>query len=149
MQPFKYMRHPHRIFNPNLVHRTEMEAANVNTQLAVFFTRNVGTMWAAYSFAALALIGLLAILGVFPAIVALLIVWASQTFIQLVMLPILSVGQNVLGRKAELQAEETYKAAMNSYHDLEQMHLHLDAQDRQIAQLLAEMQELTGKRQAV
>ena len=89
-------------------------------------------MWTAYSFAVLAVVGLLAILGWLPPIVALLVVWASQTFIQLVMLPILSVGQNVLGRHAELMAEEEYKTTMNSHHAIEEITQHLSAQDAEL-----------------
>jgi len=90
----------HKPRNVNMQHKAEQEASGVNMRIAVGLTKSVGTMWTAYSFAVLAIVGLLAILGVLPPLVALLVVWASQTFIQLVMLPILSVGQNVLGRHA-------------------------------------------------
>jgi len=89
-------------------------------------------MWTAYSFAVLAIVGLLAILGLLPPLVALLVVWASQTFIQLVMLPILSVGQNVLGRHAELMAEEEFNTTINTYHGIEEIMQHLSAQDAEL-----------------
>ncbi len=122
----------HKPQNVNVQHKAEQEAGGVNTRIAVALTKSVGTMWTAYSFAVLALVGLLAILGWLPPIVALLVVWASQTFIQLVMLPILSVGQNVLGRHAELMAEEQYKTTMNSYHAIEEIMQHLSAQDAEL-----------------
>ncbi len=122
----------HKPRNVNELHKAELEASGVNTRIAVGLTKSVGTMWTAYSFAVLAIIGLLAILGWLPALVALLVVWASQTFIQLVMLPILSVGQNVLGRHAELMAEEQFNTTMNTYHHIEEIMQHLSAQDAEL-----------------
>jgi hypothetical protein len=122
----------HKPRNVNEQHKAELEASGVNTRIAVGLTKSVGTMWTAYSFAVLAIIGLLAILGWLPALVALLVVWASQTFIQLVMLPILSVGQNVLGRHAELMAEEQFNTTMNTYHHIEEIMQHLSAQDAEL-----------------
>ena len=69
-------------------------------------------MWTAYTFMALAVVGLMAILGLLSPIVALLVVWISQTFLQLTLLPIIMVGQNVLGRKSELQAEEQFNTCL-------------------------------------
>jgi hypothetical protein len=126
---FQHNPFPHKPRNVNVLHKAELEASGVNTRIAVGLTKSVGTMWTAYSFAVLAIVGLLAILGWLPPLVALLVVWASQTFIQLVMLPILSVGQNVLGRHAELMAEEQYNTTMSTYHDIEEIKQHLSAQD--------------------
>ena len=129
---FQHNPFPHKPHNVNVQHKAEQEASGVNMRIAVGLTKSVGTMWTAYSFAVLAIVGLLAILGWLPPIVALLVVWASQTFIQLVMLPILSVGQNVLGRHAELMAEEQFNTTMNTYHGIEEIMQHLSAQDAEI-----------------
>jgi DNA-directed RNA polymerase subunit H (RpoH/RPB5) len=129
---FQHSPIPHKPRNVNEQHKAELEASGVNTRIAVGLTKSVGTMWTAYSFAVLAIIGLLAILGWLPALVALLVVWASQTFIQLVMLPILSVGQNVLGRHAELMAEEQFNTTMHTYHKIEEIMQHLSAQDAEL-----------------
>ena len=129
---FQHNPFPRKPRNVNELHRAEQAASGVNTRIAVGLTKSVGTMWTAYSFVVLAIVGLLAILGWLPALVAVLVVWASQTFIQLVMLPILSVGQNVLGHHAELMADEQYNTTMNTYHDIEQIMAHLSAQDEEI-----------------
>jgi uncharacterized membrane protein len=129
---FQHIPHPHQPRNVNLVHKQEKEAAGLNTRIAVGLTQSVGTMWTAYTFAILAIIGLLAILGLLSPIVALLVAWISQTFIQLVLLPIIMVGQNVLGRKAELQADEQFNTTIKTYHDIEEIMQHLSAQDDQI-----------------
>ena len=77
-----------------------------NDWLAVRITKVVGTMWCAYAFAALALISL-------PAAIrggtATLISWIAQTFLQLVLLSIIMVGQNIAARKSDRQLEQTYR----------------------------------------
>ncbi len=104
-------------------------------------------MWTAYTFVVLAIIGLFAILGLLSPIVALLVAWTSQTLIQLVLLPIIMVGQNVLGRKTELQADEQFRTTMSTYHDIEQIMLHLSAQDAELlrqAKMLIHLLEKNG-----
>ncbi len=129
---FDHEHHPHQPRNVNLLHKAELKAAGANTRVAVGLTKSVGTMWTAYAFAALAVVGLLAIIGVLSPIVALLVVWISQTFLQLTLLPIIMVGQNVLGRKSELQADEQFNTTMTSYNDIEQIMQHLSAQDGEL-----------------
>jgi uncharacterized membrane protein len=135
---FEHIRHPHVPRNVNAVHQAEQQG--INARIAVFLTRTVGSMTTAYVFVALALVGLLAILGVFYPLVALLVAWMSQTLIQLVLLPVIMVGQNVLNRRQELQTEEAFQTEQHSFHDIEQIMLHLDAQD---AQLLKQIQMLS------
>jgi hypothetical protein len=94
--------------NVNTLHKAEQAASGLNTRIAVALTKSVGSMWTTYSFVLLAIVGLLGILGVLSPLVALLVAWTSQTLIQLVLLPVIMVGQNVLGRHAELMAEQTY-----------------------------------------
>ena len=114
---FKHIRYfPH---NPNLLHKAEQNG--LNTKIAVTLTTHVGSMWAAYLFVGIAVVGLAAIFGLLPAVAVLLVVWISQTFLQLFLLPVIMVGQNVLDRKSQLQAEETYNTAVSSYKDLEQI----------------------------
>lgn len=129
---FQHEPHRHQPRNVNQLHEAEQAEAGINTRIAVGLTKSVGTMWTAYAFVVLACIGLLAILGLLSPIVALLVAWTSQTLIQLVLLPIIMVGQNVLGRKAELQADEQYRTTMSTYHDIEQVMQHLAAQDAEL-----------------
>jgi len=129
---FERTLHPHVPRNVNALHKAEQAAAGFNTRFAVGLTQRVGTMWTAYTFAVLAIIGLFAILGLLAPLVVLLVAWVSQTFIQLVLLPIIMVGQNVLGRKSELQADEQFNTTQKSYHDIEQIMQHLSAQDDEI-----------------
>jgi DNA integrity scanning protein DisA with diadenylate cyclase activity len=77
-----------------------------NGWLAVAITRVVGSMWCAYAFAALALISLPQAIhdGVFA-----LVSWISQTFLQLVLLSVIMVGQQVLARASDKQSQQTFE----------------------------------------
>jgi hypothetical protein len=63
-------------------------------------------MWCAYIFAALALISLPEAIrgGTAP-----LVAWVAQTFLQLVLLSVIMVGQKVAAAASDKQALQTYK----------------------------------------
>jgi len=84
------------------------ERVGFNARLAVLITKTVGSMWCAYAFAALALISLPAAI---QAGTVAIISWISQTFLQLVLLSVIMVGQQVLAKASDKQAAETYKDA--------------------------------------
>jgi hypothetical protein len=108
-----------------------------NTWLAVKVTNGVGTMWCAYAFAALALVSLpAAILSGNPVV---LVSWISQTFLQLVLLSIIIVGQNVLAAASDKRAEATYEDADAVLHTALQIQEHLVAQDAEIEKIVATM----------
>jgi hypothetical protein len=65
-----------------------------------------------------------------------LIQWISQTFIQLVMLSVIMVGQNILGRASDKRADMTYQDADATFHESEQIQAHLMDQDKAINTLL-------------
>jgi hypothetical protein len=74
----------------------------INTRLAVTITKIVGSMWCAYVFALLALISLPAALNSHDPII--IVAWIAQTFLQLVLLPIIIVGQNVQAAASDARA---------------------------------------------
>lgn len=82
------------------------EQRGFNGWLAVGITKAVGSMWCAYAFAALALISLPQAIqmGAFA-----LVSWISQTFLQLVLLSVIMVGQRVLARASDKQALQTFQ----------------------------------------
>lgn len=127
---------PHVVRNANQTHKEHQEQQGFNQKIAVILTTYVGTMFTAYGFAALAIVGLFGVLAILSPSVYTLVAWLSQTFIQLVLLPVIMVGQNVLNKHAELQATEQYKAVMNTEHDTEQIAIHLSKQDELILQIL-------------
>lgn len=130
--------HPYKHKNVNDIHKAEKENAGFNQRIAVWLTNLVGTMVCAYVFAVLAIIG-------WPGTAATptqWVQWVSQTFIQLVMLSVIMVGQKVIGRHQELQSEEQYNTTMKTYHDIEQVMHHLDAQDKEVAHLVELLPEI-------
>jgi len=81
----------------------------------VKITKTVGTMWIAYLFAAIALIS-------FPAAirsgdVIIIVAWIAQTFFQLVLLPIIIVGQNVIQASTDARAEADHET-LTAVHQL-------------------------------
>ena len=87
------------------IHGDDM-MGHVNTRLAVKITKVVGSMWCAYVFALLALISLPAALGSHDPII--IVAWVAQTFLQLVLLPIIIVGQNVQAAASDARAESDH-----------------------------------------
>ncbi len=81
--------------------------ARFNTWLAVKITKTVGTMWIAYLFALIALVSLPA--AIQSGNVIIIIAWIAQTFFQLVLLPIIIVGQNVIQATNDARAEADHE----------------------------------------
>ena len=79
-----------------------------NGWLAVNITNAVGTMWCAYAFSILCLISLP---DAIKAGTAALIAWIAQTFLQLVLLSIIMVGQKVAAEASDRQALQTFEDA--------------------------------------
>jgi hypothetical protein len=115
------------------------EHVGINGRVALILTTTVGTMWCAYAFGVLALVALPQALdgGLLP-----IIQWVSQTFIQLVMLSVIMVGQNILSRAADKRADMTYQDADATLHEAEQIQAHLKAQDEALNALLDKIQKL-------
>src|SRR5258708_1049333 len=112
---------------------TPTAAQGFNAWLAGKVTSGVGTMWCAYAFAALALVSLPSAIRSGNPVV--LVSWISQTFLQLVLLSVIIVGQNVLAAAADKRSEATYKAADAVLHEAVKIQEHLLAQDRVLADL--------------
>ncbi len=101
--------------------------ARFNAFLAVKITDGVGTMTCAYIFAVIALISLPAALQSGQLIV--IISWIAQTFLQLVLLSIIIVGQNIAAAASDKRAEDTYEDANATLHEAGEIQKHLLAQD--------------------
>ena len=95
--------------------------ASFNEKFAVWSVSNVATMACAYIFALIALIALpQAIHDSFAAGFAPLplVTWLSQSFLQLVLLSVIMVGQTIQGRIAERRSNEQYDAVMELLKDM-------------------------------
>lgn len=102
-----------------------MELINkFNDWIALKITNAVGTMWCAYAFAVLALVSLPdAIKGG----TATLIAWIAQTFLQLVLLSLIMVGQRVAGVATEVRDNESHDAVMAELQILKELHVEFHA----------------------
>jgi hypothetical protein len=97
-----------------------------NTKVAIIITTAVGSMWCAYVFALFDLISLPTAVRTGPSAV---VTWVAQTFLQLVLLSVIMVGQNVQAAAADKRAEATFHDASAALHELAHVQGHLGAQD--------------------
>jgi hypothetical protein len=88
--------------------QTAHEHIGFNGWLALRITQVVGSMWCAYAFGVLAMFSLpQAIQGGTGTLVG----WIAQTFLQLVLLSVIMVGQKVSSAASDKQALHTYEDA--------------------------------------
>ena len=101
-----------------------------NSSLAVFITRGVGTMWAAYIFA---VIGITSLVGALTNNLTLTLVAGgiSSYFLQLVLLPIIIVGQNVISASQDARAEADH-ITLTTLHAINVQQLQMLEQQREM-----------------
>jgi hypothetical protein len=105
-----------------------------NRRIAEKITAAVSTMWCAYIFAAIALISLPAAIRTGDSLV--IVAWVAQTFLQLVLLSIIMVGQQAQADSVAEKINETHVASLGEFE--------LAKEARSIAnQELAELKEIT------
>ena len=101
-------------------HKANSLYQRFNKRLALLITKRVGTMTCAYVFSLIALVSLPAILTTalhlhaFPAWMVsagliLLVSWVTQTYIQLVLLSVIMVGQDVASQASDARAAKTFE----------------------------------------
>jgi hypothetical protein len=109
-------------FSPRQINKRVKEVEGFNAKLAVIITSGVGTMACAYLFTVIALISLPAILiqanvltkkdvptfFTKPGLI-LLVSWVAQTFLQLVLLSIILVGQRVQSAASDARAIKEFE----------------------------------------
>lgn len=116
---------------------------NFNGRLALWITNNVGTMWCAYIFAVIGTTGIVASLTNNTTLV-LIIAAVSGYFLQLVLLPIIIVGQNLQSEAADHRSEQTYKDAEAILHECQQLQEHLHAQDMVLDDIIKHLHGISG-----
>jgi hypothetical protein len=114
-----------------------------NARFGLLITVIVGTMWCAYLFTGIAFISLPSAISSHN--LTILIAWVSSNFLQLVLLPIIIVGQNIQAQAADKRSEQTYKDAEAVLHEAVQIQEHLKAQDAVLNELVAKMQAIEGR----
>ena len=93
-------------FDPKAIREAVREVEGFNAKLALVITRSVGTMACAYVFAAIALVSLPAAINSGQVII--IVAWVAQTFLQLVLLSIIMVGQSVQAAASDARAAKEF-----------------------------------------
>lgn len=113
-----------------------------NAKVGLKITVIVGTMWAAYLFTVLALVSAPSAFKTGDSII--IVAWVAQTFLQLVLLPIIIVGQNVQAAAADARSQATYDDASAVLAEARQIQAHLQAQDAAIQEILSRIGGVAG-----
>jgi hypothetical protein len=111
-----------------------------NTRVAEKITSLVSTMCCAYIFAAIALISLPA--AIKSGNVVIIVAWIAQTFLQLVLLSIIMVGQQVAGASLAQKINETHEASLGEFELAKQARKIADQELAQIKTMAAEIHAL-------
>jgi len=115
--------------------RSDIEKVDgINAKIAVFLTNIVGSMWCAYVFGVIALIGLRPALkpggeGI--------IAWIAQTFLQLVLLSVIMVGQNVQSVASDIRSQHTYDDTVQI---LDRLDIHTEGGLKELAELISNLE---------
>jgi hypothetical protein len=115
------------------VHKTvhgESAMGRFNTQVAVKVTKSVGSMWCAYVFALIAIISLPSAIQSGNSII--IIGWIAQTFLQLVLLPIIIVGQNVQAAASDARAESDHETLISIHTLTSEVHTIAEQQTKML-----------------
>lgn len=117
--------------------RTQVHGAGAvgrfNAAVAVRITRVVGTMYCAYVFTVIALVALPA--AIEQGSPTVLVNWLSSNFLQLVLLPIIIVGQNVISAAQDSRAEADHET-LTALHEMAKHQIEILEGQNQILDLL-------------
>ncbi len=117
--------------------RTQVHGGDVmgrfNAAMAVRITKIVGTMYSAYVFTLIALVALPA--AIEQGSPTVLVNWLSSNFLQLVLLPIILVGQNVISVAQDARAEADHET-LTALHQLAKQQIEILEGQNQILDLL-------------
>ena len=111
-----------------------------NTRIAVVVTKSVGSMWCAYAFALISLVALpAAIMSHDPIII---VAWISQAFLQLILLPIIIVGQNVQAQASDARALSDHETLIAIHTIVSEVH----KINEQQSEILRRLEKLEGRK---
>lgn len=115
----------------------------LNSFIAVRITRVVGSMWCAYAFALLAFVSFPAAVNSHDPII--MVAWIAQTFLQLVLLPIIIVGQNVQAAATDARAESDHETLLAIHTLSVEVHELAEQQIKMLKLLEDRTSNLSGK----
>lgn len=121
------------ILNTNEIHKSRLSKTD---KLALFITSKVGTMGFFYFCLVLVTLPLI-FSGTMP-----LIQYMSSGYLQLILLPLILVGQNLQSRHSELRAQHDYETNLKAEKEIEAILLHLEKQDEVMLEILKKIETL-------
>jgi uncharacterized membrane protein len=136
----------HQPKNANDLHKSKL---GVQDKIALTITTAIGTMYAVYFFAIFMGGWMLwqthfAGKSFDPYPFAFLLFLGN--IVQLLLMPLIMVGQNIQGRHAEIRTDEEYKTTMSSYHDIEAILKLLDQQDQKLLKQTQLLEKLISEK---
>jgi hypothetical protein len=140
---FDYEQHPHveaRKSAPPKLTQHKHDKISLNDRIGLFITKRVGSMWAAYAFVLLTIISLPAAIASGNELV--IVAWVAQTFLQLVLLPVIIVGQNLQAHESEKRAIATYEDAGAILEEAKMIQKHLTVQDEALNHLIDRIESI-------
>lgn len=121
------------VINTNEIHKSRLSKTD---KAALFITSKIGTMGFFYVCITLAMIPLF----FRPAMP--FIQYVSSGFLQLVLLPLILVGQNLQARHAEIRAQNDYLTNVKAEKEIESILLHLEKQDETMLEILRRLEKM-------
>lgn len=125
------------IKNPNVVNRSHMSKLDT---LALSVTNKVGSM--SFFFACVILV---TIPLIFTQAIS-TVQYISSGILQLILLPLIMVGQNLQGRHAETRAQHDFDTNVKAEKEIETILLHLEKQDEMMLEILQKIAGLTRRK---
>lgn len=142
---YEYEQHPHAEARKATAPKKTVAASklSLNDRIGLGITKRVGNMWAAYVFVGLTLVSLPAAISSGNTVI--IVGWIAQTFLQLVLLPVIIVGQNLQAAESEKRAIATYEDAGAILEEAKEIQNHLTAQDAALNHLVDRLESLEAK----
>ena len=119
----------------NFFHK-KIKIETINNLIALKSVNAMSTMWCVYVFAILSLTPLLYADSIT------FVQYVSGSIIQLISLPLIMVGQELLGRTAEARAIKDHHTIQKSFAELKQMHEENKAEMQKLSDILNSINEL-------
>lgn len=143
---YQYSQHPHaearKSAPPKITHK-KRSGLSINDRIGLGITKRIGSMWAAYAFGLLTLVSLPAAIASGQPII--IVAWIAQTFLQLVLLPVIIVGQNLQAHESEKRAIATYEDAGAILEEAKEIQAHLTTQDTALNHLIDRLEAIEDK----
>ncbi len=133
MAGWEHVPHPHIAARKEQgpVSTTAERGSGLNAKVGLAITTLVGTMVCGYVFAIIALLSLPSAIS--SRNLTIIIAWVSSNFLQLVLLPVIIVGQNIQAKASDKRAEQTFLDAEAVLHEAQEIQAHLAEQDKLLA----------------